>query len=164
MRLVLHDLYIMHPVLRGHPVDLYKCGALALQRAGHTSPVRTEVDHDGLQSAADIEWLSQDLALLNVLDGNRVTEDGAEAVALTYANSKTGWVVKRRLQRRESADWLMHNEVGWLALEVSGTIAGDPVARLKEKKEQVARCTLAVDDRLAIVVAFDRPLIMAGSV
>lgn len=144
-------------------MDLHRYGALALQRAGHASPVRTEVDHDGIEAPAEIEWLSQDLTLLEVLDSNRVTEDGAEAVALTYANSKAGWVVKRRLQRRESADWLMHNEVGWLALEVSGTIAGDSVARLKEKKEQVARCSLAAD-RLAIVVAFDRPLILAGSI
>lgn len=163
MRLVLHDLCSIHPALRGHPVDLFKYGALALQRAAHVSPVATEVDHDGLQFAADIEWLSQGLTMLEVLDSNRVTEDGAEAIALMYANAKAGWVVKRRLQRRESADWLMHNEVGWLALEVSGTIAGDPVARLREKREQIARCTL-VADRLAIVVAFDRPLIMAGSV
>jgi hypothetical protein len=163
MRLVLHELCSIHPALRGHPVDLFKYGALALQRAGHASPVRTEVDHDSLESTVDIEWLSQDLTPLEVLDSNRVTEDGAEAVALTYANSKAGWVVYRRLRRGESGDWLMHNEVGWLALEVSGTMAGNPVARLKEKKEQVARCTLPAD-RLAIVVAFDRPLIMAGSV
>jgi len=163
MRLVLHNLCSIHPALRGHPVDLFKYGALALQRAGHASPVQTETDHNGLESTADIEWLSQGLTLLDVLDSNRVTEDGAEAVALTYANSKAGWVVKRRLQRGESADWLLQSEVGWLALEVSGMIDGDALARLKEKKKQVARCTLPAD-LLAIVVAFDRPLIMAGSV
>jgi hypothetical protein len=163
MRLVLHDLCSIHPALQGHPVDLFKYGALALQRAGHASPVRTATDHDGLESTADIEWLSQGLTLLEVLDNNRITEDGAEAVALTYANTKAGWVVKRRLQRGESADWLLHSEVGWLALEVSGMIAGDVLTRLKEKKQQVARCTLPAD-RLAIVVAFDKPLIMAGSV
>ncbi|MGH8603410.1 MAG: hypothetical protein ACREXR_11765 [Gammaproteobacteria bacterium] len=163
MRLVLQDLFSVHPALRGYPVDLSKHGALALQRAGHTSPARAGIDHDGLDSKTEIEWLSQAVALLDVLDSNRVTEDGAEAVALTYANAKAGWVVKRRLQRGESADWLLHKEAGWLALEVSGMIAGDPMARLREKKQQVARCSLPAD-RLAIVVALDRPLIVAGSV
>jgi hypothetical protein len=136
---------------------------LALQRAEHTSPVRTGIKHDGLEATSEIEWFSQDLSLLEVLDSNRITEEGAEAIALAYANSKAGWVVKRRLQRGESADWLLHNEAGWLALEVSGMITGDPLARLNEKQQQVARCSLPAD-RLAIVVAFDKPLIMAGSV
>ncbi|MGA2401388.1 MAG: hypothetical protein ABSG91_06750 [Syntrophobacteraceae bacterium] len=162
MRLLLHELCSMHPPLRGHPTDLSKCGGLALQRAGHTSPVLAGIDHDGLEAIAEIEWLSQGLTILEVLDSNRVTEDGAEAVALSYANSKAGWIVKRRLQRGESADWLLFNEVGWLALEVSGMISGDPLTRLKEKQQQVARCSLPTD-RLAVVVAFDRPLIMASS-
>lgn len=162
MRLVLQDLCSIHPALRAHPVDLFKYGGLALQRAGHTSPVRTGIDHNGAQSTAEIEWLSQGLTLLDVLDSHRITEDGAEAVALSYTNSKAGWVMKRRLQRGESADWLLHSEAGWLVLEVSGMIAGDPLARLKEKKQQVARCSLPAE-RLAIVVAFDRPLIMAGN-
>jgi len=134
---------------------------LALQRAGHASPVSAGVDHDGLAAQADIERLIQDLQALDTLDSHRVTEDGAEAVALAYASSKDGWVVKRRLQRGDSADWLMRNETGWLALEVSGTAAGDPFARLEEKKQQVARCSLPAK-LLAIVVAFDRPLILAG--
>ncbi len=163
MRLALHDLCSIHPPLRGHPMDLSKCGGLALQRAGHTSPVLTGIDHDGQETSAEIEWLTQGLTLLDVLDSHRVTEDGAEAVALTYANFKAGWVVKRRLQRGESADWLLRNEAGWLALEVSGMIAGDPLARLKQKQHQVSRCSLPVD-RLAIVISFDRPLIMASSV
>ena len=163
MRLALHDLCSMHPKLKGDPTDLSKFGALALQRAGHVSPVQTGIDHGGLNATADIEWLSQDLALLEVLDGNRVTEDGAESVALAYVNIKAGWVVKRRLQRRERADWLLRNEWGWLALEVSGTAAGDPFPRLADKKRQVALCSLPAE-RLAIVVVFDRPFIVAGGV
>jgi hypothetical protein len=72
-------------------------------------------------------------------------------------------VVKRRLQRRESADWLLRSDAGWLALEVSGTASGNPIARLEEKKLQVARCSLPAD-RLAIVVAFDRPSIVAACI
>lgn len=153
----------MHPKLLGYPADLLaKLGALALQRAGHSSPVQTGVDHGGRAATVEIEWLMQELALLEVLDGNRVTEDGAEAVALAYANSSAGWVVKRRLQARERADWLLSNERGWLVLEVSGTAEGDPFTRLKEKKQQVARCLLPAE-RLAIVVAFDKPSITADS-
>lgn len=50
MRLVLHDLCSLHPALRGYPIDLFKYGGLALQRAGHTSPVRAGIDHNGLGS------------------------------------------------------------------------------------------------------------------
>src|SRR5258708_39537831 len=102
MRLVLYELHIHHPMLRGHPVDLSKYGALAFQRAHHSSPVRAEVDHDGSMATAEIEWISQSIADLDILDTNRVTEDGAEAVALMYANCRSGWVVKRRLERRKS--------------------------------------------------------------
>lgn len=152
----------MHPKLRGYPIDLPGLGALALQRAGHTSPVEAGIDHGNREAMADIEWLDQELTLLEVLDGNRVTEDGAEAVALAYTNVSAGWVVKRRLQRRESADWLLHNEGDWLALEVSGTAEDDPVARLKEKVDQVARCSLPAE-RLAVVVSFGKPSILADT-
>ena len=162
MRLALHDLFSMHPKLRGHPTDLSKFGALALQRAGHSSPVRAGVDHGGREDSADIEWLSHDSTLLQVLDEHRITEDGAEAVALAYVNATAGWVVKRRLQRWERADWLLLNEGRWLALEVSGTAAGDPLARLEDKKKQLSLCSLPAG-RLAVVVAFDRPSIVAGN-
>jgi hypothetical protein len=110
-----------------------------------------------------IEWLPEDPGVLKALDRNRVTEDGAEAVALTYVNAKAGWVVKRRLQQGDHADWLMENEAGSMAVEVSGTASGDPLGRLGEKKRQVAECSLPVY-RLAVVVGFERPSILAGSV
>ena len=162
MRLVLNELSLTHPALRGHPVDLAKYGGLALQREGHSSPVQAEVDSSGIQSVVDVEWLHQDLTVLEVLDKHRVTEDGAEAVALAYANSEGGWVVKRRLQRRERADWLLRNQSDWLVLEISGTTTGDPYARLEEKLIQVAGCSLPAN-RLAVVVAFSGPQVVAGS-
>src|SRR5215213_658339 len=142
MRLAVEDLSVVHFRLRGHPTDYSMYGGLALQRSGHTSPVQTEIDHDGRKDTADLTWMSQDSSLLSVLDTNRVTEDGAEAVAITYANATAGWLVKRRLQRGESADWLLKNDAGWLALEVSGTIDGDAAERLREKQQQIARCSL----------------------
>ena len=164
MRLALQDLCFMHPKLRGHPTDLSKFGALALQRAGHASPVEARIDHDGPGDTAEIEWLPQDLAVLDVLDRNRVTEHGAEAIALAYINTMGGWVVKRCMKRGESADWLLLNETRVLALEVSGTAEGNPLPRLTEKRQQVGRCTLSDDypsDFLAVVVSFSEPSILA---
>lgn len=155
----------MHPKLRGGATDLSRLGALALQRAGHTPPVGARVVHDGRKLSAEIEWLIDDLALLKVFDRNRVTEDGAEAVALAYLNCSAGWVIKRRMNRGEGADWLLLNKTGGLALEVSGTTARNAVSRLREKREQVARCTLPNDypvSLLAVVVAFREPLILAS--
>lgn len=163
MKLALHRLCEMHPKLRGQPTDLSVLGALALQREGHASPVPASFNHDGQSTTGEIEWLTQDMKPLEVLDTHRVTEDGAEAVALAYVHAKDGWVVKRRLNRGECADWLLSNEACWLALEVSGTAHGEPLARLEEKKCQVARCSLLAD-RLAIVVAFRSPSLFAGSV
>jgi hypothetical protein len=160
MKLSLADLWLMHPKLRG--TDYPKFGGLALQRGGHGSPVRADVYHGDVEETADLEWPAQDQTLLQVLDANRVTEDGAEAVALAYVNASAGWVVKRRLQRKERADWLLHSESRWLALEVSGVALGDPSGRLNEKKEQVSRCSLATE-RLAVVVAFEWPAILAES-
>jgi len=162
MKLTLADLWLMHPGLRGHPTDYAKFGALAFQRAGHGSPVQAGVYHGAVEDTADIDWPAQDPTLLQVLDANRVTEDGAEAVALAYANASAGWVMERRLQRTESADWLLRSESRWLALEVSGVTLGDPFGRLKEKKKQVADCSLPAE-RLAIVVAFEQPAILAES-
>ena len=162
MTLRLQELYLNHPKLRGHPTDYAKYGALALQRRGHSSPVQANVEHDGQKAATQIEWPRQDMAMLGVIDSQRVTEDGAEAVALAYVNLKASWVVKRRLQRGESADWLLNNSTGWLAIEVSGTITDNPQGRLAEKKRQVALCSLPAE-RLAVVVAFNSPTILAGT-
>ncbi len=99
MRLTLQNLYLMHPTLRGHPVDFSKFGGLALQRAGHVSPAPTNIDDDGIVLLGYIEWLTQDVELLGVLDSRRITEDGAEAIALAYANRRANWVVNLRLQQ-----------------------------------------------------------------
>jgi len=54
----------------------------------------------------------------------------------------------------------LRSESRWLALEVSGVALGDPSDRLNEKKKQVARCSLPAE-RLAVVVAFEQPAILA---
>jgi hypothetical protein len=44
-----------------------------------------------LEAAADIEWFFQRVAA-HALNRDSITEDGAEAVALSYANASEGWV------------------------------------------------------------------------
>ena len=163
MKLALHELLTVHAALRGHPADYARLGALALERAGHSSPVRSETEHDGQMDHVDIEWLSQEATVLGILDPHRVTEDGAEAVALSYTHGIGQWLVKRRLRRGEYADWLLQADGRSLALEVSGTTTNDARSRLQEKKEQVERCTLPAT-RMAVVVAFAQPIILAGTV
>ena len=163
MKLELASILKIHPLLIGYPVDLAAMGGLALQRAGHTSPTSVNIEQEQENASGVINWSAQDLCLLKMTDANRITEDGAESVALIYAHAKDGWNVKRRLQRGESADWLMFNKSGWLALEVSGMISGDHAGRLSQKKEQISRSTIPAT-RLAIVVSFKDPLILVGSI
>ena len=164
MRLDLRELKTMHPALGDHQTDYGKCGALALQRAGHTSPKEAAVDHDGAVATVEVVWQSHDLALLEVSDDNAVTEDGAEAVALSYVHALAGWVVKRRLQRGLHADWLLRDAQDQrLALEISGTTTSNHAARLTEKLGQLGQCPLRVG-RLAVVVGFPQPLILASRV
>lgn len=162
MTLLLHQLYFNHPKLRGHPTDYARCGALALLRAGHISPVSANIEDGGQKTVTKIEWEGEALSVLETVDSHRLTEDGAEAVALAYVHRKAAWVVKRRLQRGERADWLLGNGTGWMAIEVSGTITASPQSRLAEKKQQLSHCSLPAE-RLAVVVAFHCPTILAGT-
>jgi hypothetical protein len=163
LNLALHELLNVHIKLRGHPIDYPRSGGLALARAGHSSPVDAATEHDGLSGHARIEWQQHDLAIRGAVDEHRLTEDGAEAVALAYTHAVGRWLVKRRLRRGEYADWLLQTDDQSLALEISGTTTEDGRGRLKEKREQVARCTLPAS-RMAVVVAFIQPMILAGTV
>ena len=99
-----------------------------------------------------------------MLDANVVTELGAEALALTLVHETRGWVARRRLQRGEFADWLMTAPDGKVvALEVSGTDAGDHEARMRQKLLQVAKC-VAGKTLAACVVSFLQPSIAAKEV
>jgi hypothetical protein len=136
---------------------------LALQRAGHRTPVEADTNDDGVEGSAEIHWQWWDTNLVDdvLIDRNRLTEDGAEGIAITYLHAKSAWVVKRRIQQGEYADWLMQREADFMAVEVSGTAEGNAFTRLKEKKQQIARCSLPAE-RIAIVIAFDKPLILAS--
>ena len=134
--------------------------ALALGRNGHESGVRLSVDLEQVIISCMLSWLGPELNAINQHDYHRITEDGAEAVALAVAHQHRAWRVVRRMQREEHADWLledMANEARTLiALEVSGVDRGSIASRLAEKLAQVAN-SVEVDQRWAAVVGFEQP-------
>lgn len=103
---------------------------------------------EATEARAEIEWAPQDAELLARTDAKRITEDGAEAVALCYVSACAGWVVKRRRQQGERADWLLlqSGRGRALALEISGTVESDIGHRLREKRAQVSGCALPVPE------------------
>jgi hypothetical protein len=162
MEINLTQLREMHPRL---PEDLALLmtvrAALGLQRNGHESPVAIDLDLERVASQGSLAWLGSDLAELGQHDHNRVTEDGAEAVALVLAHRHRGWRVVRRMQQGERGDWLLE-QAGegprqLVALEVSGVDRGSIAGRLAEKLAQVAR-SVDVDQRWAGVVGFEKPM------
>lgn len=162
MDIDLRRLQEMHTRL---PVDLALImvgrAALALERNGHAPGVRMSLDVERALSNSVLSWLSADLSKIDQHDHNRITEDGAEAVALAVAHRHRAWRVVRRMQREEHADWLLE-DVGIngrqvIALEVSGVDLGSIVARLAEKLSPVASSG-DVDQRWAGVVGFEEPI------
>ncbi len=151
----------MHPRL---PTDLALVmvgrAALALERNAHASGVRLSLDLERVLSSGMLSWPGADLSKIDQHDHNRITEDGAEAVALTLGHRHRAWRVIRRMQREEHADWLLEdsreNVRQVVALEISGVDRGGILARLSEKLAQVAKST-DVDQRWAGVVGFEEP-------
>ena len=60
--------------------------ALALERNGHASGVRVSLDLERVMSSGMLSWPGADLSKIDQHDHNRITEDGAEAVALAVAH------------------------------------------------------------------------------
>ena len=134
--------------------------ALALERNDHASGVRISVDLERVLIGGLLSWPRADLSKIDQHDHNRITEDGAEAVALALVHRHRAWRVIRRMQREEHSDWLLEDARGGkrqvVALEVSGVDRGSIGARLSEKLTQVAK-SMDVDQRWAGVVGFEKP-------
>lgn len=167
----LDQLGAMHPALeRVGEVELYRRrGVLALARARHRPGVAARVVNGKKDGLATIRWTApkHHLPALEVLADNRVTEDGAEAVALAFVHARSEWTVSRRMQRGASADWLLTGPARArlvLALEVSGVAEGDADARLKVKLAQVAGVTEKGCVCAALVVGFEETSILASAV
>ena len=83
--------------------------ALALERNAHTSGVRLSLNLERVLSSGMLSWPGADSSKVAQHDYNRITEDGAEAVALALAHRHRAWRVIRRMQREEHADWLLED-------------------------------------------------------
>ena len=108
-----------------------------------------------------LSWSGADMGTIELHDYNRITEDGAEAVALVVMHQHLAWRVVRRMQREEYADWLLERRAQsgrqTAALEVSGVDRGSIASRLTQKLAQVAK-SMDVDQRWAGVIGFEQPI------
>lgn len=136
--------------------------AMGLQRAGHEPGCRVDLEIDENLRDGSLYWSTSDVADLNQMDSNRVTEDAAEAISLVLVHEAERWQTVRRLQREESADWLLsrleEGRLRTLALEISGTTTRDGPSRLQTKLAQVAK-SKCVDRKAAAVVGLGQPWI-----
>ncbi|MEO8903416.1 MAG: hypothetical protein ABI488_14485 [Polyangiaceae bacterium] len=135
--------------------------AIALGRR-HCSGVR--LTGSVLEEAIDedLQWPETEVHAGAYEDINRVTEEGAEAIALALAGSFCSWRVKRRLQSRlaEGADWLLFDPRtdSTIVLEVGGTDEQDLAALLERKISQARRSPFSTRGTpAACVVRFVEP-------
>jgi len=130
--------------------------ALGLQRRGHEPGKVLPVALPKGDWECVLNWRKVSQGKAEALDPRRITEDGAEAVALAVISEAMGWKVVRRYPQGRHADWELsdaQNRV--IALEISGCARNDP-RRLKKKLTQVAKCKYA-HLRVACVVEFGPP-------
>ncbi|HEY7514038.1 MAG TPA: hypothetical protein VIC87_06150 [Vicinamibacteria bacterium] len=152
------DLKRMHPLLPATTATEYGHRAgIGLERHRHAPGVVLSTRFDREKGSAHLHWTSPPPGGAEQLDRHRITEDAAEAIALALVHGVRGWVVRRRLQRGESADWLLHDpEARLVALEISGVGEEDDSQRLRRKLEQVRTATVA-RQRVACVVELRHP-------
>lgn len=162
----LRQLKQLHPRLpASNAVDLAYRASVALERNDHQPgcTLRILADDEPEEGAA-LEWAPSLRVGVEQLDVVRVTEDGAEAVALVVVGETQGWEVRKRLQRGEAADWLLTRRDGVrVAMEVSGAAGEVPSQRVTEKLRQAARASVCAH-RVALVVGFGPPEAIPASV
>lgn len=157
MQLDLARLKQMHPLLPTTTAREYTYrGALGLERQRHAPGAPIAAHWQGGERDATLLW-SRVGGGGEQLDRHRITEDAAEAISLAFVRVALDWVVRRRLQRGESADWLLRDaNENLVALEVSGLNRTDGGRRLREKAAQAMRATIC-EQRAACVVDLAAP-------
>jgi len=148
----------MHTKLRTDlALSMVGQAAMALERNGHAPGVQVYLDLEQVLSKGSLSWPRDDMHKVNQYDHHRITELGAETVALVLAHRHREWRIIRRMQRGGRADWLLEDaRGGTVALEVSGVDRGSISTRLSEKLKQVGNSP-DVDQRWASVVGFEEP-------
>lgn len=151
----------MHPALPAD-VALVMVGraALALERNAHASGVSLSLDLERILGRVLLFWPAAEMSKIYQHDHNRITEEGAEVVALVVAHWYRSWRVVRRIQQGGHADWLLEDiregAEQEVALEISGVDRGSIMSRLSKKLTQV-RKNAGADQRWACVVGFEEP-------
>ena len=154
----LGQLRTMHPLLSVTTAREYTYrAAIGLERNQHSPGVGLAVHLDGRRRDCSLHWPIVGGAGVAQLDVLRVTEDAAEAIALTVVYVAYGWTVLRRMQRSESGDWMLIDaDRKRVALEVSGVDKVDTSQRrLKMKIEQVSQSR--AETKMACVVELGPP-------
>lgn len=144
-----------HPLVpEEHAADLALHASVAFAAAHHAPGVDLRTEVADAPHTVTLTWRAR--LPTDSLDANRVTELGAEAVALALAHEIRGWTVRRRMQKFEHADWLVADAQGErFAFEVSGTVNDSLTARVNEKLQQVSKCH--EPQRAVCVVRFIEP-------
>ena len=149
----------MHPLLAKSTAQEYAYrSAIGLGRHGHEPGVRLKLNWTDRSGPSTLHWRVARAGAAAQLDFHRVTEDTAEAVALAVVHVVKGWVVLRRLQRGEFADWLLIDRgKSLVAMEVSGVDTTDVAGRrMREKVEQAKLCKIP-GKKAACVVELQPP-------
>lgn len=157
----LDALHASHPSLPAWQVEAYVgCAAIALQRR-HAPGVVLLLTLDAAEIGEELTWEQRPRKEALMVDDKRVTEDGAECIALALvAAHRKHWRLVRRLQsgKAEHADWLFQNvESGQeIVLEISGTDTGPFERRVRQKRGQAALAA-AMGAPAISVVRFSEP-------
>lgn len=141
--------------------------AVALERR-HRPGVHLTGTVQGSAIDEEVQWRARTPHAAIYEDLNRVTEEGAEAIALSLACSHCAWRIERRLQSRlaEGADWLMVDAItgSEVLLEVGGTDKQGLTDLFTRKIDQARRSPFAaVSTPAACVVGFAKPSAKLGS-
>ncbi len=161
MILDLTQLRALHPKLAPVQAEAYAHRAgLGLGRHGHQPGKRIALRLNGGALTATLEWKPGRMSDAEQLDRHRITEEAAEAIALALVAKVREWVVVRKLQQGEAADWLLHDRNSApVVLEVSGIDKGterDIQERLRAKLDQALRSPVA-GQKVACVVELAKP-------
>lgn len=147
----------MHPLLPPEKCEYFELKAAhGLQRRGHKPETPLPVAISDQDWGCALRWRERPVSSATALDPKRITELGAEAIALAIVKDAKGWTVRARMREGQFADWLLVDGQGRrIALEISGC-ASQNRYRLKRKLAQVAKVKYA-DLRVACVVEFGPP-------
>jgi hypothetical protein len=152
----------LHPDLPSELAAAYGMyAATALERSGHCPGVSLALTVFGRSIGEALSWRVRSPDDVRMVDTNRVTEDGAECIALLVVGTHCQWTAVRRMQWRlgERADWIVEEASSGeqIAIEVSGTERGAFEPRIRQKLAQAEATPVVASRVAACMVRFADP-------